>query len=235
MTLLHVTDLHFQKRWFRWLSEHSPSHDLLVISGDLLDLSHPTYPSEQIRWIACWMRSHPRPILVASSRHDVDWNAHDRRWARVDWQGAAGTEHLLVDLGHAQLGDAAVAAVVSDPPDDYADIWAMHAPPALLPVSRDTCGHDYGDPDSPVWAAAERPRLVLCGSIHRPAAWQCSRGGVQFVNPGSNPSARFPNHVIVDLEQRSLVHVADGTGGPRCSTAALAPLARTEELPVLNS
>ena len=47
MTILHVSDLHFDKRWFHWLSVFAPRHDVLVIAGDLLDHAHPAAPAKQ--------------------------------------------------------------------------------------------------------------------------------------------------------------------------------------------
>ena len=51
MTILHVTDFHSNKRWFDWLLHRAPAHDLVVMSGDMLDLGTATPQRRQIEWV----------------------------------------------------------------------------------------------------------------------------------------------------------------------------------------
>jgi len=37
MKILHVTDLHFNKKWFEWILEVQDDYDVVCITGDFLD------------------------------------------------------------------------------------------------------------------------------------------------------------------------------------------------------
>ena len=217
MTILHVSDLHFDKRWFHWLSVFAPRHDVLVIAGDLLDHAHPAAPAKQADWIGGWIRGHHKPLCICSGNHDLLWDDRESRWAPATWLRALAGPAVHVDGERLELRGLTLAvhgARSAETPD--ADIWVMHVPPTGLAVSRVAAERDHGDPDSTVWRAERPPRLVLSGHVHNPACWYDRARGVAFMNPGRNPAARFPNHVLIDLVQNSAIYVSDGPGSPRC-------------------
>ena len=80
MTILHVTDFHFNKRWFDWLVQSAPPHDLLVMSGDMLNLAIDTPQRKQIEWVSEWIESYPRPMCICSGNHDLEWDADAEHW-----------------------------------------------------------------------------------------------------------------------------------------------------------
>jgi len=85
MTILHLSDLHFNRRWFNWLRHNAPTHDLLVLAGDLLNHADATPLSDQIKWVSDWIRDYPKPISVCSGPHDLEWNHSVARWTPADW------------------------------------------------------------------------------------------------------------------------------------------------------
>lgn len=222
MTILHVADLHFDKRWFRWLAESAPRHDQLIISGDLLDLAHPCYPAEQARWVSQWLANHPAPVCVCSGNHDLEWDSQFERWLPAHWLRSVASSSVTTDGGRRVLDGVTVQCIgAGDRQASPAEIWVIHAPPCGVEVSRCSSGTDFGDPDFPVPTGGSRPRLVLCGHVHTPQAWNCVDSCIQYVNPGRNAHGRFPNHVIIDFEQETLIHVADHPAGPHCTAARL--------------
>ena len=37
MKILHTTDLHFNKQWFKWIEAQQNKYDIFCITGDFLD------------------------------------------------------------------------------------------------------------------------------------------------------------------------------------------------------
>ena len=220
MILLHVTDLHFRKDWFNWLSDSAPEHDLLLVTGDLLDQAHPTYPTRQIEWVSDWVRAYPRPLSVCSGNHDLVWDSRLDAWAPASWLRDLQDTQTWVDGQRAEVGDVAILNVAATPDEreyDEAAIWALHNAPPSLEVTCSVSGRDFGDPSIAGPVQRFRPSLVFCGHVHEPRSWHDCYDGVTYLNPGSRPGARFPNHIIADFSQATLLHVADYGIGPRCT------------------
>ncbi len=220
MTILHVSDLHFDKRWFDWLSDSAPHHDLLVISGDILDHAHPVYPTKQMHWVSAWVRDLPSPVCLCSGNHDLVWDDRDARWLPATWMQDLASDRVQVDGQRRTFGDTRIAAVGAvDRSRPEADVWVVHSPPVGVDIARNQQGQDQGDRGSSVWGAPIAPTWVLAGHVHRPLRWHDSRRGIHFVNPGQNRQGRFPNYVLIDLARGSLIHVTDSVTGPRCFAA----------------
>ncbi len=60
MKLLHVTDFHSNRRWFKWVADHAEEYDLIVYSGDFLDIFGAESLGSQVRWICDGLRSRCR-------------------------------------------------------------------------------------------------------------------------------------------------------------------------------
>ncbi len=231
MTILHVTDLHLEPRWFEWLVASAPHHDLLCISGDVLDQHNPAPNSRQIERALEWLARIERPICICSGNHDLEWNPRQARWQPAHWQRRIAGPGVAIDgdvVEHAGWRIHNIACTTF-PKGAPADIWLVHAPPPGLAVSRATTGIDLGDFEVDRALARHAPRVVLCGHIHEPESWFEQKDGVLFINPGSTGSGRFPNHVLFDLETFTLRRVADSAAGARCEVASWPPFARESE------
>lgn len=205
MILLHVTDFHFNKRWFDWLLHRAPPHDLVVMSGDMLDLTIATPQQKQIEWVSAWLNDFPRPLVVCSGNHDLEWDSAHARWTPAYWLRDIVNPLVWTDGQRVRFDGLSILSIgaTTRPKGSPAHVWVVHAPPTGTLVATRTNGDDAGDPDliSPVRRYA--PRLVLSGHVHLPLSWQAHGDRTLFLNPGCNPEAPFPNHILVRTDHMS--------------------------------
>lgn len=205
MTILHVTDFHFNTRWFDWLRHRAPRHDLAVMSGDLLDLASPTPHRQQIKWVSDWLSRYPRPLSIASGNHDLEWHDQTERWMPAYWLRRIANPNVWVDGQRVTMNGTTILNIgcTTLPKGGHADLWVVHAGPTkTLITARAACG-DGGDPDLNAPVDRYAPRLVLSGHVHDPVHW-CQHGeATLFLNPGCAPQAEVPNHILVRTEDWS--------------------------------
>lgn len=205
MTLLHVSDLHFNRRWFNWLSVNAPAHDLLVISGDLLNHSDVTPLREQIDWVSDWMEAYPRPMCVVSGSHDLEWSETVGRWTPAYWLRALDGSKVWTDSQRVVLDGLSILNIgcTTRPKGGEADIWVVHTPPAGTKVATRADradGRDDGDLELARAVRRYAPRLILSGGVHSPAAWRDELDTTVCLNPGRLPDAPYPNHILLNTE-----------------------------------
>lgn len=212
MTILHVTDFHFNQRWFDWLSDHAPSHDLLVMSGDMLNLSDAALHQRQIEWASAWIRNYPGPMCVCSGNHDLEWNAGAELWTPAYWLRDLASSRVWVDGQRVALDGFSLLnlSCTTRPKGDKADIWIVHAPPTKTLVATRTSGRDAGDPDLVEPVRRYAPRAVLCGHVHDPLRWWERKDSTLYLNPGHEPDAPFPNHILLQTEDMSCQLITAG-------------------------
>ena len=205
MTILHVTDFHFNKRWFDWLLHRAPAHDLVVMSGDLLDLGIATPQRRQIEWASNWLNDFPRPISVCSGNHDLEWDSEAERWMPAYWLRDIANPWVWTDGQRVTLDGVSFLNIgaTTRPKGGNADVWVVHAPPSKTLVATRSDGADAGDPDLVAAARRYAPRLVLSGHVHTPRDWCERRGATLFLNPGRGTDEAFPNHILVRTEEMS--------------------------------
>ena len=202
MTILHVTDFHFHKRWFDWLLHHAPAHDLVVMSGDLLDLSIATPHRRQIESVSEWLNDFPRPICISSGNHDLEWDSETERWTPAYWLRSVSNPLVWADGRRVVLNNISFLNIgaTTRPKGGDADVWVVHAPPTGTLVAQRSTGVDAGDPELVGPIRRYSPRLVLSGHVHTPRHWREHGDGTLFLNPGRNADGPFPNHVLIDTE-----------------------------------
>lgn len=220
MTILHLTDFHYNKRWFEWLANHAPAHDLAVLSGDLLDFGDPTPHRKQIAWVTDWLSEYPRPLCVSSGNHDLEWNDQTERWMPALWLRDITNENLATDGQRMEIDGLSVLNIGCNrrPKGGEADIWVVHAPPSRTLVAARAKGGDGGDPDLVGPVQRYQPQLVLSGHVHTPLQWHDRRERTLFLNPGRNVDAAFPNHILVETESMTCELVS------AAAESALAPI-----------
>lgn len=202
MTILHVTDFHFNKRWFDWLLHRAPAHDLVAMSGDMLDLTAATPHRRQIEWVSDWLNDFPRPISLGSGNHDLEWDDAAERWTPAYWLRRIDNPNVWTDGQRIGLAGVSILnlGATTRPKGGAADVWVVHAPPSGTAVATRSNGADAGDPDLVSAARRYAPRLVLSGHVHHPLSWHEHRDGTLFLNPGCDAETRFPNHILVQPE-----------------------------------
>ncbi len=205
MTILHVTDFHFNKRWFDWLLRRAPAHDLTVMSGDLLDLSSPTPHRRQIAWVSDWLSRYPRPLSIASGNHDLEWHDQTERWMPAYWLRYIANPNVWVDGQRVEMNGTSILNIgcATRPKGGAADIWVVHAGPTKTLVTTRSSGGDGGDPDLNASVKRYSPRLVFSGHVHDPVHWRQNHGGTLVFNPGYAPQAEIPNHILVRIDDLS--------------------------------
>jgi Icc-related predicted phosphoesterase len=205
MTILHVTDFHFNKRWFDWLPDNAPAHDVLVMSGDMLNLSDAAPHQKQIDWVSDWINDYPRPLCVCSGNHDLEWDAEAELWTPAYWLRDLASSSVWVDGQRVALDGLSLLNIscTTRPKGGEADIWVVHAPPTQTLVATRTSGRDAGDPDLVNSVRRYAPRVVLSGHVHDPLHWCEQQDATLYLNPGRTPDAPFPNHILLRTDDVS--------------------------------
>ncbi|TSJ77740.1 metallophosphoesterase family protein [Rariglobus hedericola] len=205
MTILHVTDFHFNKRWFDWLPDNAPAHDLLVMSGDMLNLSDAAPHQKQIDWVSDWINDYPRPISVCSGNHDLEWDSELELWTPAYWVRNLASANVWVDGQRVTLDGLSLLNIscTTRPKGGNADIWVVHAPPTKTLVATRTNSRDAGDPDLVDPIRRYSPQVVLSGHVHNPVHWHEQKDSTLYLNPGRDTDARFPNHILLQTEDMS--------------------------------
>lgn len=237
MTILHVTDFHFNQRWFEWLLHRAPTHDLVVMSGDLLDLTVATPHRRQIEWISGWLNDFPRPLCVCSGNHDLEWDSATSRWTPAYWLRDIDNPHVWTDGQRVELNGVSLLNIgaTTRPKGGAADVWVVHAPPSKTLVATRPNGADAGDPDLVAPVRRHAPRLVLSGHVHAPMHWREQRDTTLLLNPGRNADAAFPNHVLVRTDTLSCQLFRAPARDPRESDLPPASTRAIEGAPALTA
>jgi Icc-related predicted phosphoesterase len=230
MTILHVTDFHFNQRWFDWLLDRSPPHDLLVMSGDLLDLAGATPHRRQIAWVSDWLNDYPRPMLVCSGNHDLEWDDRTERWMPAYWLRDIENPRVWTDGQRVAWNGISILSIgcTTRPKGGEADLWVVHAPPTRTLVSARAEGGDGGDPDLVAAVRRHAPQLVFSGHVHDPVHWRERIGPTLLLNPGRAADADFPNHILVRTEDMACAFFS-ARRAPKADDASLANPATDSE------
>lgn len=202
MKLLHVTDFHANRRWFNWVSDHAAEYDLVVYTGDFLNIFSAQSLASQVKWITDWALSLPRPLLFCPGNHDVETETAPVSSGR--WLEAFPGAKAFSQSGHAEMLGQSFMRVNwrgAIPALQSGDTVLAHAPPTgCSTATTKGSGVDNGDLDlaDALQSAAAPPWLVLSGHVHNPARWRGRCGSTITLNPGMNVGGLVPNHIAID-------------------------------------
>lgn len=220
MRLLFVADLHYSLKQFDWLLAHAGGFDVVVIGGDLLDLSSPLDADVQIAIVEKYLGllRQKATLVVSSGNHDGDGrNAADESIA--DWLRAVRGERLHVDGDTFELGDTRITVCpwwdgVLSRGELEAQlareaalvrgrwVWVHHAPPEGARTS--WTGRKFvGDEFLRGWIDRFQPDMVLSGHIHNSpfyaeGSWIDRLGRTWVFNPGRQIGPQ-PATITLDL------------------------------------
>ena len=225
MRILFVADLHYELKQFDWLTSRAAEFDVVIIGGDLLELSSTLDPDVQVVVVEKYLRrlcAHAR-LLVSSGNHDGDArSAADE--SVCNWLRELKAGQLFVDGDSVELGEVLITICPWwDGPVSRAEvesllardaeklkkrwIWIHHSPPDRSPVS--WAGKKYGGDEFLVeWIQRHQPDLVLSGHIHNApfsskGSWIDRLGRTWVFNPGRQIGPA-PAYLIFDLDQMSV-------------------------------
>lgn len=220
MRILLASDLHYRLPQFDWILEQAPDVDVVVLAGDLLDLSSAVPLEAQIvvlqRFVA--QLAEVTTVAVGSGNHDLtSRNDHDEKaaawieamsadavvdWTSIDRDGVRLTVCPWWD-GPSTRADLEryLEAAAEDRPERW--VWVYHYPPDQASVSWTGSRH-IGDRDLNEWIARFRPDLVLAGHIHNSpfvegGGWLDHTDGCPVLNVGAQPGP-VPPHAFIDLD-----------------------------------
>lgn len=224
MKALFVSDLHYVLKQFDWVASVADRVDLLIIGGDLLDISATIDASVQILVVLKYLkqlRAKTR-VIVCSGNHDLDaTNADGEKFAR--WVHKASAFGVDVDGANVEVDDLLFTVCpwwdgpqarekVGEMLARVADgaqrrwIWVYHSPPQGSP----TCSvgkREIGDQALAEWIARYSPDLVFTGHIHQApfvsnGSWVDRLGDTWVFNPGRQIGP-CPTRILFDGEERT--------------------------------
>jgi len=219
--MLFVADLHYTLKQFDWLDARAESFDVVVIGGDLLDLSLALDFDVQIVVVEKYLsrlRQKTR-LVVSSGNHDGD-GRNTANESVAQWIRASKADGLFVDGDNFEVKGVFVTICPWwDGPESRAEleaqlardarephrrwIWIHHAPPSGSPVCFTARGTG-GDEFLRQWIERFTPDVVLSGHIHNApfcagGSWVDRIGKTWVFNPGRQIGP-CPAHIDLDLD-----------------------------------
>lgn len=222
MKVLLVADLHYALKQFDWLMAEVEHYDILVIAGDLLDVSAIATLDAQVVVVQTYLERLAESIdlVVCSGNHDLNdeirgekvatwFNLLDQYGICRDGQSkhADGIvisalpwwdgERTKADIVHQLRRDQALVG------ESEKWIWVHHAPPAKSGLSWGGSRY-FGDNDLIDWMLEFKPSFVLSGHVHEApflvdGAWVDKVGKTWCFNMGRQ-IGQVPCHIALNLD-----------------------------------
>ena len=221
MRILHVSDLHYTLPQLDWVVRAGPDFDLVVLSGDQLDISSSVPLDAQIAVILEYLlRLHAAgTVIVSSGNHDLtgpdEHGEQSALWMSevraagipTDGDSLLFTDTLITicpwwdgPIGRETV-DHQLASDAERRPSRW--IWIYHWPPLGSPTCWTGKAH-YGDAELTGWITAHHPDVVLTGHVHQPpfrpdGAWADRVDDTWIFNPGRQ-TGPLPARIELDLD-----------------------------------
>ncbi len=220
MRILLVSDLHYTLPQFDWVVGVAPSFDLVVLAGDMLDISSTVPLNAQsvvvLRYLS--LLEAAGKVAVASGNHDLTGPDANGEQSAL-WLVEAKRAGVPCDGDTLALGDTVVsicpwwdgpigqagvhaqlAAVAASRPARW--LWVYHWPPLGSPTCWTGRRH-YGDTELGAWIEEFQPDAVLAGHVHEPpfkpaGAWADRIGRTWVFNAGRQIGP-MPAHIEIDF------------------------------------
>lgn len=221
MRILLVADLHYTLPQLDWVVKVAPEFDLVVLAGDLVDISSAVPIDAQtvviLRYLT--MIQERTALVVGSGNHDLTGPDANGEQAAL-WLDEARSAGIPTDGGSLSIGDALIticpwwdgplgkeatyrqlAADAARRPARW--MWVYHWPPLSSPTCWTGRTH-YGDGDVDGWIHEFQPDVVLAGHVHEPpfkpeGAWADRIGNTWVFNPGRQIGP-VPTYIEIDLD-----------------------------------
>lgn len=219
MKILLVADLHYALPQFDWVVKVAADYDLVVVAGDMLDISSAVEPEAQIVVVLAYLRRirEKTRLIVCSGNHDLDIIGGNGE-RKAGWLRALRRFGVPVDGETIQIEDVDFTLCAWwDGPRTVSEIeaqlraagegrsskwfWVYHAPPANSPVAW-SGQRSYGDAQLLGWIAEHGPQMVMSGHVHdapfaRDGSWVDQMGATWLFNPGKQIGP-VPTSIAID-------------------------------------
>ncbi len=221
MKVLVAADIHYSLKQYDWLLAVAGDFDLVVLAGDLLEISSSVDRRAQVVVVRTYLEqlAQKTKIAVCSGNHDLDLT--DAAGEQVaQWINDLPELGVAVDRTTIRLGDTLITICPWwDGPETrdaigaqlalaaaearHRWIWVYHAPPAESPVSW-SGKRFFGDEELSRWITAFSPDIVVSGHVHISpfvpgGSWADRIGDTWVFNTGQQIGP-VPAHIIFDLE-----------------------------------
>jgi len=200
MKILHTTDLHFNKHWFKWIADQQDSFDIFCITGDFLESRKNETLLEQIDWVSSWMREFKKPLFVCSGNHDLEELENE------DW--LEKIPNIYSDNSIKTIDGVKFGCISYLVPDFYkfdeCDIILYHLPPAKTKTSiHSKTNEDWGDRE--LYRLLKnnmiKPKILFCGHMHYPVQTIDIVNQTTIYNTGVDKSKDIPNHHTAETKE----------------------------------
>jgi len=211
MRILHISDFHFRKKWFRWLEERASDFEAVYFTGDFLDASKPNELPRQIEWVQNWLTEFPVPPFVCSGNHDWFLREPDGDlYSECHWLKSVGNSKITSDGTNRFLSGVTFECfgwlAPIRPSLEKSSVLLCHAPPMESAISR-SYGMDSGDFElAEVIRILPKGTIILSGHVHTPEKWYARIGMTPVFNPGCDFRAVAPAYIVVDLQRRVAIY-----------------------------
>lgn len=198
MTILHTTDLHFNKPWFEWISKQQDKYDVFCITGDFLEDSKEETLLEQIEWISNWMKSFTKPLFICSGNHDIEELENEDWYLKVN---SIYSDNSIKTINGVKFGSIPYIAAEFYEYDEC-DVLLYHLPPSNTKTSiHNKTNEDWGDKEfyRNIKKGILSPKIVLCGHMHYPIDVRDKINNTTIYNPGVDILKKVPNHNILKI------------------------------------
>jgi Icc-related predicted phosphoesterase len=198
--ILHVSDLHFRKHWFKWLKSQKDNFDIFCISGDFLDDLLDETLEYQINWITDWLSLFEKPLFVCSGNHDIDDLQHQEWLTKIP---NIYSDNSIKTIDGIKFGCIPYLAP-SFQDFDECDIILYHLPPSNTNTAINT-KHNVDCGDEEIYRAIKNkiitPKILFCGHVHHPKSTVDKLNNTTIYNTGVNKNSTIPNHHIIEIKE----------------------------------
>ena len=220
MKVLITTDLHYRAAWFEWLIREASHFDAVFVAGDFLDIFIAEPRAAQAGEVQRWLRrlAEVTKVAVCSGNHDNAGRQVIRDRAPVyEWLAELGRIPNIITDGCTRLVDSGIITTVpyyctkgqkavwldrgvslrrSRPESKW--VVLHHVPP---PLRAGPMGEEI---EAGELLNTYQPDFFISGHIHnlpyQPGnSWRKQVNRTLVIIPGKQPTASFPNHVILEF------------------------------------
>jgi len=200
MKILHTTDLHFNKKWFEWISIQQDNFDVFCISGDFLESSKDEPIIEQINWITTWIKNFKKPLFVCSGNHDIGELDNEEWLNNIDTLNYY-PDNIVKTIDNVTFGSHPYVDADGYFEFDECDVLITHVPPTDTKTSINQNNDDWGDKElrNVLQNKIINPKILLCGHMHKPIKNIDKLNGTTIYNPGVDKYSDVPNHHKIEI------------------------------------